>query len=135
MDKKIYQHRDLVKREIARLNQLPKGSTEREHDRQRLAAYHDAMTRNFQHERQIHLYITLFFAMLFIGSLAISGALFAQFSGLATAEASAYWPMLLASFTLSLILAVLEAFYIAYYYRVENRTAELYPIATEIYHL
>jgi hypothetical protein len=92
-----------------------------------LLSYHDIMTRNFQHERQIHLYVTLFFACLMIGSWAVGLSLMLAVGGLD----AVLWPMGL----LVLILTVLEGFYIWYYYRLENRTEKLYRLTREIYEL
>lgn len=133
MDKEINLHKKFVQAEIVRISKMDE--TARERESKKLARYHDEMTRNFQHERQIHLYITLFFAILTIASLAISSAIYARFEGDFSSNFAIYFPIILASFALSLILTVLEAFYIAYYYRLENRIAKLYPLAKEIYRL
>ena len=80
--------------------------------------YHAQMLRDFQHERAIHLAITLFFAaltLLVLGittwGLVISGYFWA---GL--------WPMLVAT----LLLIVVTAFYIKHYYFLENHIQKLY---------
>ncbi|MCL2451455.1 hypothetical protein FWD20_01045 [Candidatus Saccharibacteria bacterium] len=122
MDKEILAHARFVQSEIARLKKAPEAAAAAA-----LLAYHDMMTRNFQHERQIHLYVTLFFACLMIGSWAVALILMLNLGGLDPA----LWPMGL----LVLILTVLEGFYIRHYYRLENRTEKLYQLTREIYEL
>ena len=133
MDKQINLHKKFVQAEISRISKM--NGALRELESSKLARYNDEMVRDFQHERQIHLYITLFFAILAIASLAVSSTIYAQFEGDFSSDFAIYFPIILASFALSLILVVLEGFYIAYYYRLENRIAKLYPLAKEIYRL
>ena len=122
MDKDILTHKKYVQGEIAKLKKNPDQKAAAT-----LLSYHDIMTRNFQHERQIHLYVTLFFALLMIGSWMGFLVLMTTLGGFD----AALWPMAL----LVLILSVLEGFYIRHYYRLENRTEKLYELTREIYEL
>ncbi|MCL2280866.1 hypothetical protein FWC31_03195 [Candidatus Saccharibacteria bacterium] len=122
MDKEILAHAEFIKGEIAKLKKSPNRETT-----SALLNYHDIMTRNFQHERQIHLYITLFFACLMMGSWALVVATMLALSG----PEMVLWPLWL----LAAILTVLEGFYIRHYYYLENRTEKLYKLTREIYDL
>jgi hypothetical protein len=122
MDKDILTHAKHMRGEIARLKKAPDARAAAT-----LLSYHDIMTRNFQHERQIHLYVTLFFAGLMLGSWVVGVAMLTLFGGFDVV----LWPLGL----LILILTVLEGFYIRHYYRLENRTEKLYKLTREIYEL
>ncbi|MCL2174080.1 hypothetical protein FWH58_02160 [Candidatus Saccharibacteria bacterium] len=122
MDKEISIHDEFVQNEIAKLREKPDRTAATA-----LLSYHDMMTRNFQHERQIHLFVTLFFGLLMLGSWVISIGLLLVFGGF---DAS-LWPLGL----LALILSVLEGFYVRHYYYLENRTEKLYRLTREIYEL
>lgn len=80
-----------------------------------LAHYHYTQIQFIQHERFIHLIVTLFFAFLLVccvaGSLAAPTPLF---------------------FLLDLILVILLAFYIRHYYRLENGLERWYKIYNQI---
>ena len=122
MDHDILTHAKFVRGEIAKLKKSPNREAA-----SALLNYHDVMTRNFQHERQIHLYVTLFFACLMIGSWIISVMMMMAMGGFDVM----LWPLAL----LALILTILEGFYIRYYYHLENRTEKLYQLTHEIYEL
>jgi hypothetical protein len=122
MDKDLLVHKKFVQSEIARLKKEPNREAAIT-----LLNYHDIQTRNFQHERQIHLYVTFFFALLMFGSWVASLGVFLALGCFDIAM----WPLLL----LTLILTVLEGFYIRYYYHLENRTQKLYALTDEIYKL
>ena len=92
-----------------------------------LLRFHDAQTKNFQHERAIHLSVTFFFAVL----------MFASWFGLCAAwlKFANDWLLLGCIGLIVLILTILEFCYIAHYYRLENRTQKLYDLTREIYNL
>jgi hypothetical protein len=81
--------------------------------------HHVIKTQEFQHERLVHLLITLFFGCLFLGSLA---ALFILMTPLTT----------LLGTLLAIILLVTELFYIRYYYFLENGVQKLYAITDRL---
>lgn len=124
MDKEIYKHRDYVRAELRRItkNKSENGYLEL----QALARYHAQQTWNFQHERQIHLYVTIIFGVIMLTTWAV---LFGWF--LATGYTFDLVTWLLVA--LATILTVLEGCYIGYYYRMENRTQILYPLDKDIY--
>ncbi|MGI6612002.1 MAG: hypothetical protein ACOX0Z_00285 [Candidatus Nanosyncoccaceae bacterium] len=85
-------------------------------EREVLAKLHYHRLRSFQHERLIHLLITLFFAGLALVSGIISFWLFINLLG-----AVAYL-----SLALFMIVLVLELAYVRHYYYLENSIQELY---------
>jgi hypothetical protein len=129
MDKDILTHAEFVREKIAKLEKAPDKAAAAT-----LLSYHDMMTRNFQHERAIHLAVTLFFAVLTLGAWAAFVAWFVLSATFSDSGDSANI-VTLALFLLGLILSVLEFFYIRHYYRLENRTQKLYPLAEQIFRL
>jgi hypothetical protein len=87
----------------------------------RLALHHDRMTRHFQHERLIHLLVTLFFAGLLLALMAAWAVL-----ALSPLDAADTVWLATASAVACLVVGVLEAFYIAHYYHLENGVQRLY---------
>lgn len=94
-----------------------------------LSDYHNEMVHNFQHERFIHLIVTLFFGALTLISIVI--LFIFSFSALF------YSQLLLRALTalIVLILITTEAFYIRYYYQLENGVQRLYRLTEKIYKL
>lgn len=86
-------------------------------ERAKLAAYHREMLANFQHERLVHLVVTLFFALLLVVALSATAGLVCAY-GLAV-ELIPLW-------VLTAILAVLVGFYVKHYYFLENHVQKLY---------
>ena len=125
MDKQIYKHRDFVIKRAAEISKIA-DENRRENERTRLSIYNAEMTRNFQHERAIHLAITLFFVVLTIAALALL-SVFVSFE--------IPFIVLLPLLILAAILTILEGFYIVYYYQLENRIAIIYGLARRIYEL
>lgn len=68
-----------------------------------------------QHERLIHLLVTFFFALLFIGSIIASVCL-----------------MTVPYYLLDLILIIVLGFYIRHYYRLENTVQHWYDLYKEM---
>lgn len=93
-----------------------------------LAKYHAKQTWNFQHERQIHLYVTIIFGVIML----VSWGLFFSWWLLIGDQVFIVTILL---FLLTLILTVLESCYLGYYYRMENRTQTLYPIDKQIHQI
>lgn len=92
-------------------------------ERKRLGQYHFEMLESFQHERLIHLVVTLFFAMITVTFLFI-----AAWTTVAYDLRQEMMPL----YILSIILAVLTGFYVRHYYFLENRIQELYKYTREI---
>jgi hypothetical protein len=91
----------------------------------RLAAHHREQTRNFQHERLIHLLVTFFFAGL------LAAALAALALCLAAGDPDGWTAGALVA--LSAVLAGLEAAYIGHYYRLENNVQALYELSSRLF--
>ena len=125
MDKDIFTHKKFVEDKIAKLRKTDKDK--RHSAAQELMRYHTEMIHNFQHERQIHLYVMLFFAMLMIGSWVFCGWFLVSVTGGDTRD-----PMFLPMAILTFIVTGLEIAYIRHYYRLENRVQKLYPLIKEI---
>jgi energy-coupling factor transporter transmembrane protein EcfT len=84
-------------------------------DWQKLLAEHRVQIGFFQHERLIHLLVTLFFGLIFFLAV-IAGIFFAQLC----------WGILGA------ILLILLISYIGYYFYLENGVQKLYKLDAEI---
>ena len=86
-------------------------------------AYHRSMTRNFQHERLIHLIVTLFFVaatILVIGMYA--AAIVTSYDvGLSICLA-----------LLTAIMVVTDFFYVRHYYKLENGVERLYLLEKQL---
>ena len=98
-----------------------------------LANYHREMLANFQHERLIHLIITLFFSALAIISIVVV----ALITPLVTALDHQTWLdfLFLAPFyLLALILVVLSIAYVKHYYFLENHIEALYDYSAKLAH-
>lgn len=80
--------------------------------------FHLAQVNAFQHERLIHLLVTLFFAGLFLVFMLCSFM----------------WTMW-QFFALDIILVILLGFYIKHYFFLENTVQKLYPITKQLFSL
>ena len=89
-----------------------------------LAKYHDEMVKNFQHERAIHLAVTLFFIGMAIALIVLSMWLFTM-----TSSPIVTFPTLGATG----IMIVLSVFYVKHYYFLENHIQNLYDYTEKIY--
>ena len=130
MDKKLLAHDKFVKTEIEKFeNELKAAGTN--HDNKsikkrisKLYKYHYQVVRDFQHERLIHLIVTLFFACLLLLSI-VSLFLIAYSSTLLN----------ILILIIAAILLVTELFYIRHYYQLENGTQKLYDLSEKLYKL
>ncbi|MDR1530112.1 MAG: hypothetical protein LBS40_06950 [Burkholderiales bacterium] len=82
----------------------------------RLLERHLAQVGAFQHERLIHLIVTLFFALLLLVS----------FAGTLIFPA---WQF----FLIDALVSITLLFYIKHYFFLENHVQKLYPITDELY--
>ena len=89
----------------------------------KLAEIHQETVANFQHERLIHLIVTLFFTALTLIALSISAWFFA------TNGFSLY---LLPIHLVTLVLIILTGFYIKHYYFLENHIQKLYKYTEKL---
>lgn len=116
MDKKLRNYIEYIKKEA-------------KHPTPELIEYHKVMTQQFQHERLIHLIVTMFFALFLV-------LMFALFLGLALAvpaETVAANIMLASTGGITLILLITTLFYVRHYYLLENGTQELEEITRKLY--
>ena len=114
MDKKLKNYIE----EITKASKHP--STE-------LINYHKTITAQFQHERLIHLIVTMFFALFLI----IFFALF-LFSAISLPD-NVGLPIIFCLGVITLILLIVTLFYIRHYYQLENGTQKLEDITKKLY--
>lgn len=89
-----------------------------------LAEYHAQMVKNFQHERAIHLAVTLFFVAMAVVLLALSMWLITLTQN----------PIVVApSLSAAGIMIILSIFYVRHYYFLENHIQTLYDYTKKIY--
>ena len=131
MDKEILEHQKYIEKELKRISKTEDGVSDLGQDQREdslllLDSYNTTMIHNFQHERLIHLMVTFFFAVVAIGSwIALLMWLF---------TVNGEWDIvtiLLA--VLALMLTILEACYVRFYYHLENWTQRLYALSTKIH--
>ena len=115
MDKKLRNYIEYIEKES-------------KHPTPELIKYHLVMTQQFQHERIIHLIVTMFFALFmiifFIAFLALTIALSGN-------GAAGY--ILSAMGVITLILVIVTLFYVRHYYQLENGTQRLEEITKQLY--
>ena len=90
--------------------------------------YHQAMVAQFQHERLVHLIVTMFFALFTILFFAIS--IFLPFIVTPGAWGTT---MVMGSEGVCAVLIVVLVFYIAHYYKLENGVQRLEEITKRFY--
>ena len=93
-----------------------------------LRDYHKVMVEQFQHERLVHLIITLFFALFVLIVFIVTLGLFITLP-------NTVWGNILmwsAAFTTSILL-VITLFYVRHYYRLENGVQKLEDITKKLY--
>lgn len=133
MDKKLIEHKKYIENEIIKFKKAIKEAPNKSSvdsiidDLKILEKYNDDATRNFQHERLIHLIVTFFFAFLLIGSIVM------LFSISLNPDIFNYGLLCGLSSIICLILLITELFYIRHYYILENNTQKLYESAQEIF--
>lgn len=87
---------------------------------------HINRVKDFQHERFIHLVVTLFFGVLLL--LSAAGGLYAL-----TLASDPIGPMMnILSWSLCILLFVTEIFYVRHYYILENGVQRLYKSTQEL---
>lgn len=109
MEKKIREYEKFIAREVKREMSAS--------ERARLTEYHREMMTNFQHERLIHLFVTLFFALFAIVAMFVVAWVIGEY-GLRVEMIPLY--------LLALVLVVLTGFYVRHYYFLENHIQGLY---------
>ena len=92
-------------------------------ERLQLADLHSEVVSNFQHERLIHLIVTLFFAFFGIEFILITMWTLVQYGLLLD-----FLPLYL----ITLILVILTIFYVKHYYFLENHIQNLYQYTKKL---
>jgi hypothetical protein len=102
-----------------------------------LTAHHNRMVENFQHERLIHLKVTLFFAALTLTLVIGTGILIALTQPQWDWQQGITSPLLFlfSILLLDLILVALTIAYIRHYYQLENSIQSLYELTKKLYEL
>lgn len=116
MEKKMQEYEEFIKAET--------GKKLSASERANLQAYHREMIANFQHERLIHLIVTLFFSFVTIIMLLLTGWMTAV---------SGFDVALIPLYALVLLLVILSGCYVKHYYFLENHTQGLYKYSEELY--
>ena len=124
MDKKLCEHREYVAREIGKLEKKFCGERAAA-----LLAYHQDMVKNFQHERLIHLMVTLFYAGMMFGGMGVFVWV------LSVVEMSSWAGAVIVGGTgfVAVVVLVTTLFYVRHYYRLENGCAKLYELTEELF--
>jgi hypothetical protein len=126
MDKDIINHKDNV---LAKIHSITTDNSLVKIDKIKLLnllyRYHTDKVKEFQHERIVHLFITLFFAALVI----LSATTMVSFSFSDKLYSSYLYQLLGIIF---IIILIVEFFYIVYYYRLENGVQKLYKVTDQL---
>lgn len=131
MDKKLLEHEQFMKSEVKNIEaKLANSKNEKENlniikNAKKLYKYHREAVRNFQHERLIHLIVTVFFASMQIMAVAATISLSLLPTNVGTLI---NWLMI----TICLVLAVTGIFYVRHYYLLENGVQRLYEFSKKL---
>jgi hypothetical protein len=118
METQLKAHLAFVTRALAELESPGNPSPNARARARLLLDYHLAQTAAFQHERLIHLLVTLFFGALLLASMICAKI----------------WP-LWQFLALDALLLVIELFYIKHYFVLENTVQKLYPLTRRLHQL
>ena len=115
MDKKLRAYADYIKKES-------------KHPSKELIEFHLTQVQHFQHERLIHLIVTMFFALFMI-------IVFILFIALSLTLGSDLGSQLILGWTglILLIFLIVTLFYVRHYYQLENGTQELQDYTRILY--
>jgi len=135
MDKKLLEHEEYIKTTIKKFEHELKVSDHKLKtesiidDIKELSDFNQKTIHNFQHERSIHLTVTLFFVGLLLVSIIAMMSLMAF--------PSSYNLSLMSTLTIIIvaILFITDIFYIRHYYQLENGTQRLYELSKKLYKL
>lgn len=120
MDKSLTRYYNETKQVVESLEQKPSRSKAEE-----LYYYHVDRVRDFQHERLIHLIVTLFFSSLLM--MSIVGLLWVASIDISPAL------LLIGLFGgAGIIIFITVLFYVRHYYRLENGVQRLYQLTERL---
>ena len=111
-----------MKNQVKEYEKFIKEKIESKEFSKELLAYHNEMIHCFQHERLIHLIITLFFVLVAIFFLILTGLVI----GNCGEDLMVMWPL----YAVALIVTVLAVAYVKYYHFLENHIQELYRLTS-----
>lgn len=111
-----------MKNQVKEYEKFIKEKIENKEFSKELLAYHNEMIHCFQHERLIHLIITLFFVLVAIFFLILTGLVI----GNCGEDLMIMWPL----YTVALIVTILAVAYVKYYHFLENHIQELYRLTS-----
>lgn len=117
MDKKLKAYIDYIEKEDALKDKKAADG---------LIEFHLQMTQHFQHERLIHLIVTMFFALFLL-------LCFVFFLVLSLTLAKGGMLLIAGMGIITLILLVTTLFYAAHYYKLENGTQRLEDVTRKLY--
>lgn len=116
MEKKIREYEKYIAREAGRSEMSAA-------ERARLADLHSEMMVNFQHERLIHLMVTLFFALITVIIIFVVAWLVLNYGVMME---------MIPLFALVVVLVVLTGCYVRHYYFLENHVQGLYKYTEKL---
>ena len=121
MDKRLYDYIAYIEKEAANVEKSKKVSPE-------LIEYHKTMVAQFQHERLIHLIVTLFFSLFMI-------IFFVFFGAVEMSLPNDTWANVTATCvgTVAVILLITTLFYVRHYFRLENGVQRLEEITRKLF--
>lgn len=128
MNTTIKQHRNFILKKLKSINGSGIDKSIVKRNLKDLEKFNRAMTINFQHERQIHLLVTLFF-----GLIVIIFAISAFILGWVASTNYNFVTVFYLSMAILLILLITEIFYIFHYFKLENGTQSLYILSYDIF--
>jgi len=134
MDKSIKDHEIFVNKQINKIKaelQQPHSEANEVVIKQKirdLNEYHNSKIHDFQHERHIHLIVTLFFALLMLLSVGLIIILSS-----ANANDTNYVMLNTMALIIFAVIFTTEIFYIFYYFKLENGTQKLYKLSKILY--
>jgi len=100
------------------------------HPTRELREFHDEMVHNFQHERLIHLMVTLFFVFLLI---VFASATMVLYFVLPTDMGVSGTIVVGSSLFITAVVFITTLMYIRHYYRLENGIEYLYTFTAKLY--
>jgi hypothetical protein len=130
MDKSIKQHQEFISKNIESISKSNTSKLNIKKKLKNLEKYNRSTILNFQHERQIHLLVTLFFALL-----TIIFAMSVFILGYITSNNPDFQTTLVLAMAILAILLTTEIFYVIHYFKLENGTQSLYRLSHKIFDL
>ncbi len=132
MDAKLRQYTSFIAAEVRKIASTKDESSEYRRELKNLTDYHKNMVEIFQHERLVHLIVTLSFSVMFVALFILNITLPSLLSNANSSTATIIQSSLVVVLT---IIFVTTLFYLRHYYRLENGTQKLYKYTEKLYRL